>query len=361
MYFNYCHVKFTCNESYASFNFDLEINSENDILLADLKIQKTGHEMEKYAIGLDIGGTNMRGALLNGSEEQVDEIKIPSEASVSIDRLVDNLMDLVEKLSGDKKIYGIGMGIPGIIDTAGGIITEAPNIRGIDNYPIRDVLRERLGSEIKLVIENDANMIALGEWRKGAGKDIQSMIMMTIGTGFGGGLVLSGELWSGTQGMGGEIGHITINPEGPKCNCGNYGCLESYASAVAIRRRVSEGLSNGQITDSLRDKVKDANPGDIPRLVMVAGQQGDEFALGIWHELGKAIGIAVASLQNLLDVDMVVIGGGISNAWDLFIDDVREESAKRGFKEPMKHLKIEKSALGDDAGILGAGYLALKD
>lgn len=317
--------------------------------------------MEKYAIGLDIGGTNMRGALLNGSEEQVDEIKIPSEASVSIDRLIDNLIHLVEKLRGVKKICGIGMGIPGIIDTAHGIITEAPNIRGIDNFPIKDVLRERLGSEVKLVIENDANMIALGEWRKGAGKGVESMIMMTIGTGFGGGLVLRGELWSGTQGMGGEIGHMTINPEGPKCNCGNYGCLESYASAVAIRRRVSEGLSKGQIAGSLREQLENASPADIPRLVMIAGREGDEFAHGVWHELGKAIGIAIASLQNLLDVDMVVIGGGIANAWDLFIDDVREESAKRGFSVPMKHLKIEKSALGDDAGILGAGYLALKD
>ena len=317
--------------------------------------------MDKYVIGLDIGGTNMRGALLNGIEEQVDEIKIPSEASVSIDRLVDNLVDLVEKLRGSKEICGLGMGIPGIIDTAKGIITEAPNIRGIDNYPIRDVLREKLGSEIKLVIENDANMIALGEWRSGAGKDIESMIMMTIGTGLGGGLVLDGELWSGTQGMGGEIGHITINPKGPKCNCGNYGCLESYASAVAIRRRVSEGLSSGRVTGSLRDQVKNANPADIPTLVMIAGREGEEFALGIWRELGKAIGIAIASLQNLLDVDMVVIGGGIANAWDLFIEDVHEEAYTRGFSAPMKHLKIEKSALGDDAGILGAGYLALKE
>lgn len=317
--------------------------------------------MGKYAIGLDIGGTNMRGALLNGWEEQVDEIKIPSEASVGIDNLIDNLMDLVDKLRGGKEIYGLGMGIPGIIDTANGIITEAPNIRGIDNYPIRDVLRERLGPDIKLVIENDANMIALGEWRKGAGKDIESMIMMTIGTGFGGGLVLDGELWSGTQGMGGEMGHITIDPQGPKCNCGNYGCLESYASAVAIRRQVSDGLSSGEIRDSLRDRVKDANPGDVPRLVMMAGREGDEFALSIWRELGKAVGIAVASLQNLLDVDMVVIGGGIANAWDLFIDDVHEEADKRGFSAPMRHLKIEKSVLGDDAGILGAGYLALKE
>jgi len=319
-----------------------------------------GKDMDKYVVGLDIGGTNMRGALLDGDEEQVDELKIPSEANLGIERLIDNLADFIDKIRGGKKIYGVGLGIPGIIDSTRGVITAAPNIKGVHNYPIRDVLREKLDGDIKLVIENDANMVGLGEWRKGAGKDVNSMIMMTIGTGLGGGLILNGQLWSGAHGMGGEIGHMTINSEGPRCKCGNYGCLETYASANAIRRMVSEAISNGSISTALGDRAKAARPGEIPELVMEAALSGDETALGIWQEVGKALGIAIASLQNLLDVDMVVLGGGIANAWDLFIRTAEDEAAIRGFDAPMEKLKIEKSVLGDDAGILGAGYLALQ-
>lgn len=310
-------------------------------------------------LGIDIGGTNLRGALIDGNENIVDRLKIPSEADQGIDRLIDNLASFVEKIRGDRIIGGIGIGIPAIIDSTKGVITAAPNIAGVDDYPIRDILAEKLGGGIGLVIENDANMVALGEWRKGAGRDVNSMIMMTIGTGLGGGIILDGKLWSGAHGMGGEIGHMTIYPGGPECNCGNYGCLESYASAVAIRRMVSQALEDGDLDTSLRDKVRDAHPDEIPERVMEAALGGDELALGIWGEVGKALGIAIASLQNLLDVEMVVLGGGVSNAWDLFIDTAKKEAYKRGFRAPMEKLRIEKSVLGDDAGIVGAGYLVL--
>ncbi len=310
-------------------------------------------------LGIDIGGTNLRGALLEGNENIVDRLKIPSEADQGIDRLIDNLTSFVEKIRGDRAIGGIGIGVPGIIDSTKGVITAAPNITGVDDYPIRDILAEKLGGGIGLVIENDANMVALGEWRKGAGRGVNSMIMMTIGTGLGGGIILDGKLWSGAHGMGGEIGHMTVYPGGPGCNCGNYGCLESYASAVAIRRMVSQALEDGDLVTSLRDKVRDAHPDEIPERVMEAALGGDELALGIWGEVGKALGIAIASLQNLLDVEMVVLGGGVSNAWDLFIDTAKKEACKRGFRAPMEKLRIEKSVLGDDAGIIGAGYLAL--
>jgi len=338
----------------------LENNMKSNILQQRKNFKIKGNSMDKYVIGLDIGGMNMRGALLNRDEERVDELKIPSEADQGIERLVDNLGYFIEKILGGKTIYGVGLGIPGIIDSTKGVLTAAPNIKGVHNYPIRDVLTEKLDRDIKLVIENDANMVGLGEWRKGVGRGVNSMIMMTIGTGLGGGLILDGELWSGAHGMGGEIGHMTINPEGPKCNCGNHGCLETYASAVAIRRMVSEALSDGGVVTSLRDKVRDAGPGEIPELVMEAAHGGDEAASGIWQEVGRALGIAIASLQNLLDVDMVVLGGGVANAWDLFIDTVKKEAGERGFSAPMEKLAIEKSALGDDAGILGAGYLALQ-
>ena len=317
--------------------------------------------MDRYVIGLDVGGTNMRGALLDGNEEQVDELKIPSEADKGVERLMDNIFDFIDKIRGGKKIYGVGMGIPGIMDSKDGIITEAPNIPEVKDYPVRKVLSERLGGDIKLIIENDANMAALGEWRKGAGEDVDSMIMLTVGTGLGGGIVLDGELWSGAHGMGGEIGHMTINHEGPKCKCGSYGCLETYSSANAIRRMVSEILSDTSAPTTLTETLKGASRGDIPRLVMEAARSGDRDAITIWKEVGKGLGIAIASLQNVFDVDMIVIGGGVANAWDLFIGAAQEEAKNRGFRAPMEKLSIKKSLLGDDAGILGAGYLALKE
>ncbi|MEE8136729.1 MAG: ROK family protein, partial [Thermodesulfobacteriota bacterium] len=257
-------------------------------------------------------------------------------------------------------VCNIGMGIPGIINSKDGVITQAPNILNVDDYPLRAVLNEKLGSDIHIVIENDANSAAVGEWWMGASKDVNSMIMITMGTGVGGGLILDGKLWTGADGMAGEIGHITIYPDGAKCKCGNYGCLESYASATAIRRMVREGLEDKSLNTILRESTKNIEVEDIPQIVMEAAGAGDGFSLGIWEEVGKALGIGIASLINLLNIEMVVIGGGVSNAWDLFIDNTYEEARRRAFRAPMKRTKIQRGLLRDDAGILGSAHLALK-
>ena len=255
-------------------------------------------------------------------------------------------------------MYDIGMGIPGIIDSKNGIITEAPNILNVDYFPLRAVLNKKLGSDISIVIENDANSAAVGEWWLGASKNVNSMVMITMGTGVGGGIVLDGKLWTGADGMAGEIGHITIYPDGAKCNCGNYGCLESYASATAIRRMVGEGLEDKNLNTTLRESTNGVEPEDIPEIVMKAACSGDDFSISVWKEVGVALGIGIADLVNLLNIEMVVIGGGVSNAWDLFIDTAYEEAHRRAFRAPMERAKIERAHLRDDAGILGAAYLA---
>ncbi len=314
--------------------------------------------MADTVIGIDIGGTNLRGALVDSEGNILKRMKILSEADQGIDRLIDNLAVFIKDISRGEKVYDIAIGIPGIIDSENGIVTDAPNIINVDNYPLRSVLDEKLGSNINVVIENDANCAALGEWWMGAAKDVDSMIMITMGTGVGGGIIISDKLWTGVGGMAGEIGHITIYPDGAKCNCGNYGCLESYASANAVKRMVHEGLNDENLVTSLRKGLKDAEIEDIPLIVMEAASKGDEFSLSIWHEVGVALGIGIASLINLLNVEMVVIGGGVSNAWDLFIGSLRDEASKRSFHVPMERAKIERGALGDDAGIIGSAYLA---
>ncbi len=314
--------------------------------------------MADTVIGIDIGGTNLRGALVDGQGNILKRMKILSEADQGIDRLIDNLADFIKDISLGEEVYDIGIGVPGIMDSENGIVTDAPNIINVDNYPLRSVLDEKLGSNINVVIENDANCAALGEWWMGAARDVDSMIMITMGTGVGGGIIIGDKLWTGVGGMAGEIGHMTIYPDGARCNCGNYGCLESYASANAVKRMVHEGLKDENVVTNLRESVIDLDIEDIPLIVMEAASRGDEYSLSIWHEVGVALGIGIASLINLLNVDMVVIGGGVSNAWDLFIDSLRKEAGKRAFRAPMGRVRIEKGALGDDAGIIGSAYLA---
>ncbi len=315
--------------------------------------------MENRFIGIDVGGTNLRGALVSTDGNIINRMKIASDADKGIDAVIDNLVRLIKGIGGGEEASAVGFGIPGIIDFKAGIITQAPNICNVNNYPIRENRRARLGDAIPVIIENDANCAAVGEWWMGAGKDVGSLVMITLGTGVGGGIMLDGKLWRGADGMGGEVGHMTIYPGGPKCNCGNFGCLEVYSSATGIRRMVRETLADTSSKTVLRELVLDENPGRMPEAVMKAALEGDRAALGIWEQFGTALGIGMASLVNILNVEMIVIGGGVSQAWGMFIDKALSELKRRALRAPAERVRVMKSVLGDDEGILGASYLAL--
>ncbi len=315
--------------------------------------------MEKRVIGIDVGGTNLRGALVGSDGKIINRMKVASDADKGIEAVIGNLVRLIKNIGGGEDVSAAGFGIPGIIDFKTGIITQAPNICNVNNYPIRENLRARLGDAVPVIIENDANCAAVGEWWMGAGKDVGSLVIITLGTGVGGGIVLDGKLWRGADGMGGEVGHMTIYPDGAKCNCGNYGCLESYSSATAIRRMVKEVLSDPNSKTALRGLVNDEDPGRIPEAVMKAALDGDRAALGIWEQFGTALGIGMASLVNILNVEMIVIGGGVSQAWEMFIGKALAELKRRALRAPAERVKVMKSVLGDDEGIIGASYLAL--
>lgn len=314
--------------------------------------------MGKTVIGMDIGGTNLRGALVTPEGRILRQLKIASDAHDGIDAVVENIAKLVDEL-GEGGVSGVGIGIAGVIDSKAGVITQAPNIANVTNYPIRDNLVRKLGSGINVIVENDANCAALGEWWTGAGKDAASIVMITLGTGVGGGIILGGKLWSGADGMGGEVGHMTIYPDGALCNCGNYGCLESYASATAVRRMVRETLAKTEVKTVLRDRVPETDPDDIPEVVMKAALEGDAASIDIWERFGVALGIGMASLVNILNVEMIVLGGGVARAWDMFIGPARAELKKRGLRAPSERVVIERAKLNGDEGILGAAYLAV--
>lgn len=314
--------------------------------------------MGKTVIGMDIGGTNLRGALVTPEGRILRQLKIASDAHDGIDAVVENIAKLVDEL-GEGGVSGVGIGIAGVIDSKAGVITQAPNIANVTNYPIRDNLVRKLGSGINVIVENDANCAALGEWWTGAGKDAASIVMITLGTGVGGGIILGGKLWSGADGMGGEVGHMTVYPDGALCNCGNYGCLESYASATAVRRMVRETLAKTEVKTVLRDRVPETDPDDIPEVVMKAALEGDAASIDIWERFGVALGIGMASLVNILNVEMIVLGGGVARAWDMFIGPARAELKKRGLRAPSERVVIERAKLNGDEGILGAAYLAV--
>ncbi len=315
--------------------------------------------MGNKVIGIDVGGTNLRGALVDADGKIINRMKIASGAGQGIEAVIENLVMLIGNIGGGDDISAVGIGIPGIIDFRNGIITQAPNICSVNDYPIRGNLSARLGDSVQVIIENDANCAAVGEWWMGAGKDVDSLVMITLGTGVGGGIMLGGRLWRGADGMGGEVGHMTIYPDGARCNCGNYGCLESYSSATAVRRMVKEVLADPGSQTALRDLVKDEDPGRMPEAVMKAALEGDRAALGIWEQFGTALGIGMASLVNILNVEMIVIGGGVSEAWEMFIGRALEELKRRALRAPAERVQVMKSVLGDDEGIIGAAYLAL--
>jgi glucokinase len=268
--------------------------------------------------------------------------------------------------------------MPGIIDKRTGMLRESPNLPGWDDYPVRDVIEHKLQTPIFL--ENDANAAALGEAWLGAAKGMDDMCMITLGTGVGGGIVMRGRVWHGMTGMAGEIGHMTIDPHGPVCGCGNHGCLEAFASATAVVRMAREAIAAGH-AEQLRRTASDDTEFSA-RSVFNLALQGDEPARQIFRKVGWALGIGMANLINLLNLHMYVIGGGVSAAWDAYAPSMFEEVFKRcmvyaatapdeirgplqGASADLRPLPsgkktiITRALLGSDAGLYGAARLPM--
>ncbi|MCY3986190.1 MAG: ROK family protein [Candidatus Dadabacteria bacterium] len=306
--------------------------------------------MKRRFLGIDIGGTNLRGKIITEQGDSLDEKKIPSEANMGIFRLMENLAGFIKNFTAEK-ISAVGIAIPGIVDTKRGTLVQAPNIANTKNFPFTEALFERIGGAIPLFIENDAACAALGEYRVGAGRGTNSMVMITLGTGFGGGIILDGKLWRGENGFAGELGHMTINPSGHLCNSGSRGCVEAYVSQVAIKRIVREN-------QELREKLSGTEESALPERLAELARKKDRAAISIWNDFGSNLGVAISILVNVLDVKTVVVGGGLSGAWELFIGKALEETEKRCIGAEARGLQIQRAVLGDDAGVLGACYIA---
>lgn len=308
--------------------------------------------MKKLAIGIDMGGTNIRLALVSDDGTIINSARYKTSAQEGRDAVISRLTSATSEMVVHGRehgtIIGIGIGAPGLIEN--GVVRCSPNLPGWENVPLQRSLEELLA--LPVALENDANAVAYGEKSFGAGKGFNSLVCITLGTGVGGGIILDGKIWRGAFGMAGEVGHMVIEPEGHKCSCGNRGCLETYASATAIVRMAREAVDKGDASWDVSYLTTETLEG--------FAVNGDATALRLFSDAGRYLGIGIASLLHILNPDAVIIGGGVARAWNLFSPSMTEEINRRCFKEIAEKSKIMPASLGDDAGMLGAARLAFE-
>jgi glucokinase len=319
--------------------------------------------MEKMIIGVDVGGTNVRVAAVDLKGEILHKVSAPIGASGDREWVTRNILSKVQEVLGkfpqdEFEVMGGGFGIPGAIALNQGIVIQSPNLPALDGFNIRSWLEERLSMPIFL--ENDANTFTLGEGWLGAAKGVKDFCCLTLGTGVGGGILLNGEIWHGAEGKAGEFGHMIIDAEGPLCKCGNHGCLEAFTSANAIRRMAIEALRAEEKTDLL-NRCGGELEAITSKMVYESAKDGDIVSRKIFQRMGTSLGVGLANLANLLNMELMVIGGQVSDAWDFFIDHARRELAQRALGSMGKRVKVERTRRGDDAGILGAVYLVMRE
>ena len=325
--------------------------------------------MQSFSIGVDLGGTNMRIAALEDSGRRLETICTTTRVQRGRDHVINEMCQaihgLCEKFKRTHDFAGAGVGVPGIIDLDAGTVCAAPNLPDWSNYPVQAEIERRLGAAV--ILENDANCAALGEKWMGAGRDAKGICMVTLGTGVGGGFIFDGAVWHGMTGMAGEVGHMTVTPDGPPCGCGNRGCLEQFASATAIKRMAAEAVAAGK-SRQLADAIA-AGPEFSAKVVSEGALQGDPTAREIFETAGWALGVVLSSLVDALNLPMYVIGGGVASSWDLFSPALFRELRRRSIvfraSDPAESCAagrrtiVTRALLGGDAGLIGAARLPL--
>jgi len=318
--------------------------------------------MGQFLIGVDLGGTNVRMGVITpeGKVLKKDQYRIGRILGglTIFERLVSKLEKFIRgEIGRSHPSIRVGIGVAGVVDIKKGIIIESPNIPGLKGFPLKEFFGNRIS--LPIVIENDANAFTLGEGWMGAAKRSKHYCGITLGTGVGGGIVVNGKILHGAEGMAGEVGHMVINPEGLLCGCGGRGCLELYASATGIRRMALEAVEKGRGEGILKWSGGDAQKITSEK-VFEAAQSGDLIAKGIFKRMGGYLGLGLVNLLHLFNPEKIVIGGKVSRAWDYFIGDTLETFRERSMKGPREKVQIVQAECGDDAGILGAAYAALK-
>ena len=315
---------------------------------------------QRYILGIDLGGTNIvAGAMPEDGSVEIAMRSQPTHAELGADVVASRIVQIIgdvmtatmaETGATRDAFIGVGIGAPGPLDREKGLVIVAPNL-GWRNFPLRDLIADGVG--LPATLDNDANCATLGEWWCGAAKGGRNVVGLTIGTGIGGGLILDGRLYHGASDVAGELGHTTIDSTGRRCKCGNYGCLEAYASGPNIAERAREAIASDE-TSLLRDLVG----GDLDLItaqtVYDAATRGDEIAREVVRDTAKFLGIGVANLLNIFNPDVVVIAGGVTQAGDALFEPMRAEVRRRAFRPAVEACRIVAATLPGTAGVVGA-------
>jgi glucokinase len=302
--------------------------------------------MAEYSIGVDLGGTNLRAAAIDRAGKVLAKVSGGTKLSAGRDAVVLDIVACIVKLReqcGAGGLAGVGIGVPGFIIMDRGIITASPNLPGFENFPMRDEIEAQLRAPV--ILENDANAAALGEKWHGAGRDVDDLVLLTLGTGIGGGVIIGGKVLHGFVGMAGELGHMTVVPGGNPCACGNNGCLEKHASATAVTAMAKMMGLGADLTSE-----------DVWRLAMT----GEDKAQVCWEMMGTALGRGLANLVNVFNFPLYLLSGGMLPAWDFFAPALFAEVRLRSFVFRNTPTRIERAILGNEAGLFGAACLPLQ-
>ncbi len=312
----------------------------------------------KSVIGIDIGGTNLRFALVTEDGTILKRERQPTEIERGRESLLQRIAVGIAELRREaarlgSQVTAVAAGVPGLISSDGQVHSSV-NLQPIVGMNLKDQLIAM--TDMPVLVVNDANAIAVGEKEFGAGKPFSSLLMLTLGTGVGSGLILNGQLWTGADGIASECGHATVEPDGRPCPCGNRGCLEQYASAGAIVAAMQKALvaEGAQTFAGVPLAALTAN------VVASAAQGGDALALAVYAEAGRYLGVAGATVANLLNLEAIILGGGVAASFDLLLGPMQHEILARAFAIPASRIRIVKGVLGDDAGLLGSAALALR-
>lgn len=335
--------------------------------------------MPDFSIAVDLGGTNLRIAAVSTAGQMIEKVTLATDLSEGPGRVTTEMCDAIRHLSEKHRssgsFLGVGAGIPGVLDLEAGKVRKSANLPGWSDYPVRDEIERRLGT--KFFLDNDGNMAALGEQWLGAARDVPNMAMLTLGTGIGGAIILNGKIFHGMNGMAGEFGHVPIEPEGVPCGCGGHGCAERYASATALVRMAREAIASGAVPALAKAAAgSELSSKSLYDLAM----QGNEDARKVFHRFGKALGMLLAGMVNSLNLEMYVIGGGVSSAWAAFAPTMFQELRERAliyavtepesvpttdeasWRPPVRSSGktiVTRALLGSDAGLYGAARIPM--
>lgn len=313
-------------------------------------------------LAIDIGGTKMMTAVISADGKILASDVYPTAAGEGVTSVIERLGAGIDNLLNDNslepsQLSGIGVACAGGIDTARGMVSNSPNLPGWVDIPLVEIIQKKY--RVSTFLLNDASAAALGEHRFGAGRGVDNLVLFTLGTGIGGGIIIDGRLYLGTSGAAGEIGHMTIDVNGPECACGNSGCLEVLSSGTAISREAIKRVSQGEesaLTAMVNGKIEDIKV----ETVETAARKGDPLAMDVLARAAGYFGVGLVNVVNIFNPEMIVIGGGMASLGDLFIEPARRVVAERAFPVSARVVRIIMAQLGNEAGVYGAAAFALE-